>query len=98
MKIDSGTALSLVAVIRTDLEAIDRLESHVNQFDLNNINRAELESLGYSLHNLYNALENSFKQISLAFKNHVRDESRWHRGIVGKDVFGSGAAAPVGVK
>ena len=84
MKVDSGTAVSLIAVIRTDLEAIDRIESHVNQLDLNNLNRAELESLGYSLHNIYNALENSFKQISLAFENHVRDESRWHRELLEK--------------
>ena len=84
MKIDSGTAISLVAVIHADLEAIDRIESHVNQLDLNHLNRAELESLGYSLHNIYNALENSFKQISLAFENQVRDESRWHRELLEK--------------
>lgn len=34
MKIDITTAVSLVAVIRTDLEAVDQLESHVNQLNL----------------------------------------------------------------
>lgn len=39
---------------------------------------------GYLLHNLYNALENSFEQISRTFENHVVDASRWHRELLDK--------------
>lgn len=84
MKIDPGAAVTLAAIIHNDLQSIDRIEIHVNQLNLNSISRAELESLGYSLHNIYNALENSFKQISLAFENHVRDQTRWHRELLEK--------------
>jgi hypothetical protein len=36
------------------------------------------------MHNIYNALENCFTQISLAFENHVRDKIRWHRELLDK--------------
>jgi hypothetical protein len=36
------------------------------------------------MHNIYNALENCFTQISLSFENHVRDQSRWHRELLEK--------------
>jgi hypothetical protein len=84
MRIDSNAAITLGAFIRSDLESIARIESHVSQFDLNNLSQAELDSLGYSLHNIYNALENCFKQISLSFENHVRDHTRWHRELFEK--------------
>lgn len=84
MRIDSKDALTLTAFIRSGLAAIDRIESHVSQFDLNNLSVAELDSLGYSLHNIYNALENCFVQISLSFENHVRDHTRWHRELLEK--------------
>ena len=48
------------------------------------MSRAELESLGYSLHNIYNALENCFEQISSSFENHVHDSARWHRDLLEK--------------
>ncbi len=84
MRIDSNSALTLAAFIRNALGAIDRIESHVSRFNLDKLSRAELESLGYSLHNIYNALENSFEQISLSFENHVRDRTRWHRELLEK--------------
>jgi len=84
MRIDSKRALTLAALIRSDLASIDRIESHVSQFNLNNLSFAELNSLGYSLHNIYNALENCFKQISQSFENHVHDNTRWHRELLGK--------------
>jgi len=84
MRIDSNAAITLAAFIRSDLESIARIESHVSQFDLNDLSQAELDSLGYSLHNIYNALENCFKQISLSFENHVRDPTRWHRELFEK--------------
>jgi len=84
MRIDSKDALTLAAVIRSNLASIDLIESHVSQFNLNELSRAELESLGYSLHNIYNALENCFEQISLSFEDHVRDSIRWHRELLEK--------------
>ena len=84
MKIDANAALGLAALVRSDLGAIARIESHVSQFDLTNLSPAELDSLGYSMHNIYNALENCFTQISLSFENHVRDHTRWHRELLDK--------------
>jgi len=57
-----NAALALAAFIRNDLAAIARIESHASQIDLNNLSPAELDSLGYSMHNIYNALENCFTQ------------------------------------
>lgn len=84
MRIDSKAALTLAAFIRSGLAAIDRIESHAAQLNLNSLSVAELDSLGYSLHNIYNALENCFEQISLSFENHVRDRNRWHRELLEK--------------
>ena len=84
MRIDSNAALTLAAFMRSALAAIDRIEKDVSQFNLHSLSSAELDSLGYSLHNIYNALENCFVQISLSFENHVRDRSRWHRELLDK--------------
>jgi hypothetical protein len=84
MRIDPNGALTLAAFIRNALAAIDRIESRASQFNLNNLGPAELDSLGYSLHNIYNALENCFEQISLSFENHVRDRARWRRELLEK--------------
>lgn len=84
MRIDAKAALTLAALIQSDLAAIARIESHVSQLDLNTLSPAELNSLGYSMHNIYNALENCFTQISLSFENHVRDHTRWHRELLDK--------------
>ena len=84
MKIDAKAALTLAAFIRSDLTVIARIENRVSQFDVNNLSPAELDSLGYSMHNIYNALENCFTQISLSFENHVRDQARWHRELLDK--------------
>src|SRR5262245_47697709 len=84
MRIDSKSALTLAAFIRSGLAAIDRIEIHVSQLNFNNLSMAELDSLGYSLHNIFNALENCFEQISLSFENHVRDHSHWHRELLEK--------------
>ena len=82
MRIDPSAALTLAALIRSDLEAIARLENHVSQFDPDNLSPAELDSLAYSMHNIYNALENCFEQISRGFEDHVGDPARWHRELL----------------
>ena len=84
IRIDANAALTLSALVRSDLAAITEIESYVSQFDLNNLSPAELHSLGYSMHNIYNALENSFRQISLSFENHEHDQKGWHRELLNK--------------
>lgn len=84
MKISPGEAAALAAVLHRDLEAIAALEAHADSLPGAGLTRAQLDSLGFTLHNLYNALENSFTQISLSFENHVKDQSRWHRELLEK--------------
>jgi uncharacterized protein YutE (UPF0331/DUF86 family) len=84
MRIDSNAALTLAALIRSALETIARIENHVSQFDLDTLSPAELDSLAYSMHNIYNALENCFEQISRGFEDHPGDQARWHRELLDK--------------
>lgn len=84
MKIDQGGAATLTAVIEHDLVAISAIEEHAAELSGVAMQRAQLDSLGFALHNIYNALENSFTQISLSFENHVRDRVRWHRELLDK--------------
>ena len=60
MNIDAAGALTLAAVIEQDLRAVDRLESHALSLDVNQMQRAHLDSLGFALHNICNALEKMF--------------------------------------
>lgn len=94
MKIDPAGAVSLAAVIRKDLASIATIEQHAASLPVSRLNRSELDSLGFALHNLYNALENSFTQISLTFENHVRDQSRWHRELMDKMFLDLGQLRP----
>lgn len=94
MRIEAESALTLAAVIRSDLRAISQLEEYCGQFPTSGLKRAEVDSLGFALHNLYNALENSFAQISLSFENHVRDQTRWHRELLEKMFLDLGAMRP----
>lgn len=84
MQIDPADAAALQAVLRKDLAAVAQLEEHIASLPPQGLRREQLESLGFTLHNLYNALENSFTQISLSFENHVKDRSRWHRELLEK--------------
>lgn len=94
MRIETESALTLAAVIQNDLAAINKLEEYVGKFPIAGLARAEVDSLGFALHNLYNALENSFTQISLSFENHVRDQTRWHRELLEKMFLDLGALRP----
>ncbi len=84
MPVNPTDAAALQAVLLKDLEAIDRLEEHVLSLPKNRLGREQLDSLGFALHNIYNALENSFAQLSLTFENHVKDRARWHRELLEK--------------
>jgi hypothetical protein len=94
MRIETDSALTLAAVIQNDLAAIKKLEEYVGQLLIGDLARAEVDSVGFALHNLYNALENSFTQISLSFENHVRDQTRWHRELLEKMFLDLGALRP----
>lgn len=87
MQIDATDAAGLRAVLRKDLDAIARLEEHVASLVQpagEPLDRARIDSLGFTLHNLYNALENSFTQLSLSFENHIKDRVRWQRELLDK--------------
>jgi hypothetical protein len=94
MKIDANGAVTLAAILRSDLESINRIEEHIKQLPIDNLDRTQLESLGYSLHNLFNALENSFTQISASFENHLWDQGRWHRELLEKMFLDLGDLRP----
>jgi len=83
MKIESGSAISLRAVILRDLKALEELGQRFPAMD-HPWTFVETSATGYLLHNIYNALENLFEQISLTFENHVVDDSRWHAELLGK--------------
>ena len=84
MQIEPTDAAALCAVLLKDLEAIRRIEKHIASLPARSPTREQLDSLGFARHNLYNALENSFAQISLTFENHVKDQIRWHRELLEK--------------
>lgn len=84
MKVNPADAVALAAVIENDLRAIHGIDAHARTIAGENADRANIESLGFALHNIYNALENTFSQISLTFENHVKDRARWHRELLQK--------------
>ena len=84
MRIEPTGAAALRAVLLKDLEAVGGLEKHIAELPDKALTREQLDSLGFALHNLYNALENSFTQISLSFENHVKEPFRWHQELLEK--------------
>ena len=81
MRIEPTGAAALRAVLLKNLEAVGGLEKHIAELPDKALTREQLDSLGFALHNLYNALENSFTQISLSFENHVKGPFRWHQEL-----------------
>ncbi len=84
MQIDPASARALQAVVDHDLVAIRRLNDRLEAFDLVTWNVEQRDSAAYQLHNIYNALENSFMQISRTFENHITQPERWHRELLDK--------------
>jgi len=84
MKIDAASALTLRAVIRADLEVVAKWTTALAALPETNPSDVRAISAAYYLHNIYNALENSFDQISRTFENHVKDLSRWHQELLTK--------------
>jgi hypothetical protein len=87
MKIEPEAAAALRAVMLSDLELIDRLTNLLRQLSDLAVGRAserDAIAAGYYLHNIYNALENSFDQTSRSFENHIKDLARWHQELLHK--------------
>lgn len=88
MKPEREALAALSAVVDHDLAALRKLtaelESLVPTLGVPDCGFRELAAAGYLLHNLYNALENSFEQISRTFENHVVDRGHWHRELLDK--------------
>jgi len=77
--------LSLIAELKDDF---DLVQECIEKNRLANQKVASIEpdefdwaSLGYTLHNLYNAFENYFLRIAKFFENTV-DESQWHKDLL----------------
>jgi len=44
----------------------------------------DLATAAYTLHNIYNALENIFEHTSRTYENHITESSRWHKELLDK--------------
>ncbi len=86
MKPDHATAATLSAVIESDVRAIGVMTLRLRGIaaSMNPESFTDLAGAAYLLHNIYNALENSFEQISRSFENHVKDVSKWHKELLSK--------------
>src|SRR5947209_2253015 len=88
MKPDAAKLAALSAVIAHDVDTIVRLDVQLRELAAA-LGKPQplfrdLAAVAYVLHNLYNALENSFEQISRTFENHVTAPVQWHKELLGK--------------
>jgi uncharacterized protein YutE (UPF0331/DUF86 family) len=85
---EPGIRGTLWAVIQRDLQAIAKmnaqLENLAGGLEASEPEYRDLAAIAYTLHNLYNALENSFEQISRSCENHVTDPAQWHKELLDK--------------
>lgn len=88
MKLDAGAAAGLSAILAYDLKMIRKWRQEIEILDQStDWDQPDVRNLiaqAYHLHNSYNALENSFEQISRAFENHVEDSPHWHKTLLNK--------------
>jgi hypothetical protein len=84
MNDDADRAL-LIAELEGDLEALpDLLESNTKSMERIGAGATEeldYAALGYTLHNLYNLMENSFFRIAKHFENDIGSEG-WHKELL----------------
>lgn len=75
----------LAADIADDLRSIDRMKSeydaYIHGVDLGNPSVYDKATIGYYLHNFYNACESIFRSIAVAFENQV-DPITWHSSVL----------------
>ena len=86
MPLPEGAAASLRAVIAHNCDAILRQNERLVSVrpDFREPDYRDLAAASYCLHNIYNALENTFEQISRTFENHVVDMAQWHKELLEK--------------
>lgn len=87
MKKDRVSFLRLVSELNNDVEILDELMEKHNLLNkkLKQIKPDEFDwsTLGYTIHNIYNLLENYFLRVSKFFENDL-DQSSWHRELVNR--------------
>ena len=88
MKPETARLAALGAVIEQDRKAVERwnreLETLRSALGVAQPPFRDLAAAAYALHNLYNALENTFEQVSRTFENHVTDPQQWHKELLAK--------------
>jgi glycyl-tRNA synthetase beta subunit len=86
MKPDQATRATIAAVTQSDISAIEKMTTRLQAIagSMNPASFNDLAAAAYLLHNIYNALENSFEQISRSFENHVTDLAQWYKKLLGK--------------
>lgn len=88
MNVETARLAALCAIIDQDLRAVDRwdreMEAAASVLDSGRAGFRDLAPIAYALHNVYNALENTFEQISRTFENHVADPAQWHKELLSK--------------
>ena len=70
--------------IRKDLETLEKLWRELENVDLGapDLEERDVVFTGYRLHNLYNAVENIFRNIAETFGNHLGAGSGWHADLL----------------
>lgn len=84
---DREAIKTLIADIRADLEAIERILQQMDQTrqDMGPDEPPSLQekaAIGYLLHNLYSAFENIFKNIATAFGNMIGEPQTRHATLL----------------
>lgn len=87
MKKDRINFLRLISELDSDIEILDELMKKYNLVNnkIKHIKPDEFDwaSLGYTIHNIYNLLENYFLRISKFFGNDL-DKTSWHKELVNR--------------
>jgi hypothetical protein len=88
MKPETARLAALCAVIDQDLRAVRKWDAELEPLWIHLPDAQpgfrDMAAPAYALHNIYNALENSFEQISRTFENHITDPAQWHKELLAK--------------
>lgn len=69
-----GDLLELARLLESNAKSIERINAGAND-------ELDYAALGYTLHNLYNLMENSFFRIAKHFENNIGGEG-WHKELL----------------
>ncbi|MGA1791494.1 MAG: hypothetical protein ACMUIM_08405 [bacterium] len=87
MKKTKISFLRLVSELENDIAILDELMGKYNQVNhkIRHIDPDEFDwaSLGYTIHNIYNLLENYFLRVSKFFENDL-DHVFWHKELINR--------------